>query len=198
MRIGATTRHTNSVLLGIAKVLCGDSASHIANTSLAFDYYSDNSVGALASTEFSFSQEFQEVDILGQKDKKLIPLKASCSLSVSFQELTVRNLAIAMGLNPVSVTYNKILNGTIPLGTDAEPAELRVEAVCVYPDKQNYMAVVFPRAIVRMQTGTSLSDSDNAQITAVFESRYADVKHNGNAVWNSSPLGSIIFDTFNP
>ncbi len=196
MRIGAVTRYTQSVLLGVAKVFCGLSSTHIATATQVFTYTSTNSVGALASTEFSFSEEFQEVDVLGKRDRKIIPLRTQVSLSVQFQEITVRNLAISMGLNPVSTTYNKILTGSIPLGLDGDPTELRVEAVCVYPDQNNYMAIIFPKAIVRMQASMSPTNTDGTNLNAVFESRYADAIHGGNAAWDTMPTGVILFGTF--
>lgn len=193
MRTGAITRHTNSVYLGIGRVLCGYSGDYLSTTSLALDY-NDQSLGVLTECTINYASEYNDLDILGTIQPKVIKLRDDISLTVGIQEITARNIAISLGLDPSD--YADDLSGSILLGTDSDPAELRIEAIFVYPDKQNYMALILPKAIVRVNSSFGTSNSDASSAGIVFESRRADVRHGGVSSWDSSPLGKIVFSTF--
>ena len=194
MRVGAVTRHTKSIYLGVGRVLCGTSSALLSTTSLALNYQ-DQSLGVLTECSVNYAAEYQDLPILGTVQSPVIKLKDDISLSVGIQEMTARNLAISLGLNPAS--YADDLTGNILLGTDSQPAELRIEAIFVYPDQQNYMALIFPKAIVRVNSNFSTSTSDASSAGVVFESRRADEKHEGVSEWNDSPLGKFVFSTNN-
>ena len=110
MRIGAVTRHTKSIYLGVGRVLCGTSSASISNTSLALNYH-NQSLGVLTECSVTYSSEYQDLPILGTIQHPVIKLKDDISLSVGFQEMTARNLAISLGLNPAS--YADDLTGNI-------------------------------------------------------------------------------------
>ena len=197
MRVGAVTRHTKSIYLGVGRVLCGASSALLSTTSLALNYQ-DQSLGVLTECSVNYSSEYQDLPVLGKIQHPVIKLKDDISLSVGIQEMTIRNIAISLGFPIDNVLYpDDVVPGQILLGTDSQPAELRIEAIFVYPDQQNYMALIFPKAIVRVNSNFSTSNSDASSAGVVFESRRADVKHGGVPEWNDSPLGKFVFSIFN-
>lgn len=84
--------------------------------------------------------------------------------------------------------------GIISLGTLASPAFVRMEAVFTFPDPQYSMTIIFPRANVVSSVDLDLQAEDSAAVTISFESKGAsDDNDDGNAVWNDSSLGRIVF-----
>jgi len=85
-------------------------------------------------------------------------------------------------------------SGSINLGAIVAPAFIRVEAVYTYPNGTNTMTIIFPRANVSSSLNIELQTEDCAAPPIMFEAKRADSDTSGgNVVWNSMPLGRIIF-----
>ncbi len=91
--------------------------------------------------------------------------------------------------------------GSIGLGAIAAPAFVRMEAVYTYPNNENHMYVIFPRANAVSSTELDMQSEDAMTVPITFEAKRADdeVKDSsgavvGNAAWNAQPLGVVLFD----
>lgn len=93
-----------------------------------------------------------------------------------------------------TAAYGSAHTGSINLGTVSAPKFLRMEAVYTFPNGINTMTIVFPRANVVSSVEMDLQAEDAAAVTINLESKSSgqDVS-GGNAVWDSMPLGRIVF-----
>ena len=194
-RTGPLTRNADNVALGLAQVRVGASATNIGT----FDpvLTASNSIGALASTKFMSEKEYWTLESgFPMLEDKTIPIREKASLECSFKELQPFNLALAMGLDPVTDSYSETLSGEIMLGALSDPAYVRMEAVYTYPDGASTMVIVFPRAQCTSAVDVDLQAEDNANIPLKFESKVADSNvTGGDAAWDLAPLGHIVFST---
>jgi hypothetical protein len=123
----------------------------------------------------------------------IYPLSEIAAMEVAFRELTPANFALARGLNPAS--YPDIHTGRINLGTIVAPIDIRVEMIYTYPDKTNTMTFVFPRAQAVANIDMAFSEKEPAAVAVRLESKRADDGiAQGDAIWNGSPLGYILWD----
>lgn len=90
--------------------------------------------------------------------------------------------------------YNDVHSGSINLGALSAPAFVRMEAVYTYPNGTNTMTIIFPRANCTTSVEIDLQSEDNANVPLTFEAKRSDSETaGGNAVWDSSTLGRIVF-----
>lgn len=91
--------------------------------------------------------------------------------------------------------YSDPHNGNINLGGLTAPKFVRMEAVYTYPNGTNTMIIIFPRANCTTSVEIDLQAEDNANVPLTFEAKRADSDtEGGNAVWDSFPLGRIVFN----
>lgn len=85
-------------------------------------------------------------------------------------------------------------SGDILLGTMVAPAFIRMEAVYTYPNGVNTMTIIFPRANVTSSLDVKLAAEDSSNVPVTFEAKQSNSDTaGGHAVWNTCPLGKIIF-----
>lgn len=93
-----------------------------------------------------------------------------------------------------SGSYGDPHAGEIKLGALSAPAFVRMEAVYTYPNGTDTMVIVFPRANCTTSVEIDMQAEDNANVPLTFEAKRADSEiTGGNAVWDSMPLGRIVF-----
>jgi hypothetical protein len=125
-----------------------------------------------------------------------IPLREKAQLECAFKELTPKNLAFAKGLD-ASSGYTSAHSGEVALGSIATPAFIRMEAVYVYPDRQNQMVIIFPRANAVSGLEIDLKNEDATAVPITFEAKRADSETNGGSVyWDDKPLGRIMWRAY--
>ena len=84
--------------------------------------------------------------------------------------------------------------GDIKLGSLAAPAYVRMEAVYTYPNGYNTMTIIFPRANATSSVEIDLQSEDNVNIPLTFEANRSDSEvTGGDVVWDTMPLGRILF-----
>lgn len=85
--------------------------------------------------------------------------------------------------------------GEIGLGAIQAPKFVRMEAVYTYPNGINHMYVIFPRANAVASVELDMQAEDAMEAPINFEAKRADSEvTGGNAIWDSKPLGVILFD----
>ena len=84
--------------------------------------------------------------------------------------------------------------GTIGLGSMAAPKFVRVEGYYEFPNKEHAIDIIITRAQVTssIDAGFSATDETNAPLNFGAKGASSDVS-GGNAVWDSMPLGRIVF-----
>ncbi len=194
VRTGPVTKDTSTVALGLAKVLVGASATNIASNTHVLNETED-SLGALNSTNFTSTVEYWRLlSGFPQLEDLVIPLSETAALECEFKEIKPQTLAYARGLD-ASTGYTDAHSGEIPLGTISAPAYIRMEAIYTYPNGDNHLYIIFPRAQVTSSVELSLAAEDNANVPITLEAKRADSDvTGGDAVWDDSPLGRIYFD----
>ncbi len=203
-RTGPITRNAQSVALGLAKILVGRSTTHIADITQALNETTD-SMGGMAATNFVSEIEYWKLESgFPMLEDLSIPLRETARLDCEFKEITLRNLAIARGIDaddpaaiyPHSLDADPGEEDTIDLGSIKAPDYVRMEAIYTYPDQQHRMVIVFPRANVTSSMELSLAAEDNANVPISFEAKRADSGVDGisTEVWDDAPLGKIFFE----
>jgi hypothetical protein len=95
----------------------------------------------------------------------------------------------------VASDYSDDHAGSIGLGGIAAPAYVRMEAVYTYPNQENHMYVIFPRANAVSSTELDMQTEDAMTVPVTFEAKRADSEVvGGDVLWDSMPLGIIVFD----
>lgn len=192
MRTGPVTKDTTTVALGLAQIRIGASAAYIGQRRAILP--ASASIGALANTKFIGNAEFFKLESgYPLIEDASLPLRESAALELSFKEITPANVALSRGVDPSG--FSDVHSGEIPLGTLSTPAFVRMEAIYTYPDGTNTMKIIFPRAQVTSNTELDFQMENVAAVPVVITSKSADGSiSGGNAVWNSMPLGMIIWD----
>lgn len=193
-RTGPTTKDTSTVALGLAKILVGPSLSNITSKDQVLDQDA-NSLGALNSSNFTSNVEYWRLmSGFPEMEDMTLPLSETAQLDCEFKELHPQNMAYARGIDATS-GYDSAHSGEITLGTLSAPAYVRAEAVYTYPNAENHMYIIFPRAQVTSSVELSFDNADNVNVPITIEAKRADSGvSGGDAAWDSSPLGRIYFD----
>jgi len=199
-RSGPVTRNTSTVALGLAKILVGSSAANIANRDQILDE-NENSLGALNSTNFTSTIEYWRLlSGFPQLEDMTIPLSETAALECEFKELSLRNLALARGIDadeegyPHSVDPGEGEGNDIELGAIKLPDYVRMEAIYTYPNQVDRMYIIFPRAQVTSSVELSFNATDNANVPITFEAKRGDSgMEGGDEAWDTAPLGRIYF-----
>lgn len=191
-RTGPTTKDTTTVTMGLAQIRVKASAAYIGQ--IAPILTASDSVGALANTKFTGTQEFYKLESgYPLLEDAVFPLREMASLECSFKEITPANMALAKGLDPTSYTNEHY--GSIPLGTLTTPAYLRMEAVYTYPDGTNTLTIIFPRAQVIATPELDWQLEEPAAVPITIEAKRADSEiSGGNVVWDAMPLGKMLWN----
>jgi len=192
---GPLTKNTDALALGLAQVRVGASAANIST----FDpvLTSTNSIGALANTKFTSEKEYWKHEAgFPLLEDKTLPLRESAMLECTFEEFNPFNMALAMGLDPVTDSISETLSGEILLGALVAPSYMRMEAVYTFPDGTSTATIVFPRAQVVSTSEVDFQPEDNVKVPVTFEAKRADSDvTDGDAAWDLAPLGHIVFAT---
>ena len=199
-RSGPVTRNTSTVALGLAKILVGSSSDNISERDQILDE-NEKSLGALNSTNFTSEIEYWRLlSGFPQLEDLTIPLSETAALECEFKELSLRNLAIARGIDadvenyPHSVDAGEGEKDEIELGSIKLPSYVRMEAIYTYPNQTDHMYIIFPRAQVTSSVELNFNETDNANVPITFEAKRADSGvEGGNDAWDSAPLGRIYF-----
>lgn len=192
---GPVSVNTAMISLGLAQVRIGASATNIAQINRCLG--SAASIGSLANTKFIGNVDFWNHESgFPLKEDLSVPIRESAALECNFEEITPYNLALARGLDPAS--YNKTpLSGEIALGALTTPSYVRMESIYTYPDGQNQMAMIFPRAQVASSTELDFQKEDNVKPPIMITSKRADSTiSGGNAVWDDMPLGRVYWTAY--
>lgn len=189
-RTGPLTRQPEFVALGLAQIRIGASAANIATITPAL--VAADSVGAMASTKFTGKTEYWKLESgFPLLEDLSIPIREAVSLECAFKELTIANLSMARGIDPASLDE---YDTSIALGGLTAPDYIRMEAVYTFPDNDNQMVIIFPRANATSSMEIDLKAEDAAAVPITYEGKRADSGvSGGNAVWDSMPLGTITF-----
>jgi len=192
---GPVTKNTSSLMLGLAQVRIGASATNIASTAAVLSV--SDSIGALAATKFTGNTDFwvHESGFPLTEDMTIV-LREKAALECQFEEITPFTLAMALGTDPTAGGYTEVHSGEISLGGRTSPAYIRMEALYTFPDDMYSMLIVFPRSQVTSSPELDMQREDNAKPPVTFEAKRADSEvSGGNAAWNGKPLGLIRFLT---
>jgi hypothetical protein len=191
-RSGPLTKDPGAVALGLAQIRIGVAATNIKSVTAVLT--SSNSIGALANTKFTGKTDFWKLESgFPLLEDLSLPIRESCMLECGFKEINLANLQLARGIDP-SDEYS---DTEIALGGLVAPEYIRMEAVYTFPDGLNQMVIIFPRANVTSSMEIDLKAEDAAVVPITFEAKRADsgITSGGDAVWDSMPLGEIIFLT---
>lgn len=189
-RTGPVTRYPQFVALGLAQIRIGPATANIASVTPVLT--ANQSIGALANTKYTGKTEFWKLESgFPLLEDLSIPIREGVSLECAFKELTVKNLAMARGIDPALIDE---YDTSIGLGGLTAPDYIRMEAVYTFPDGDNQMVIIFPRANAVSSMEIDLKAEDAAAIPITYEGKRADaLVDGGNAVWDSMPLGNIVF-----
>jgi len=192
-RYGPLTKDSTTIALGLAQIRVGPSAANIHNYNPCLG--SAHSLGAMANTSYTGNLEFYKLESgYPLLEDATFPLRESAMLSCGFREITPKNMALAYGLDPAD--YTNAHSGDVPLGNISTPVFIRVEALYTFPDGSNTMTIVFPRAQAIASIEMEFAPEEPAAVALQLEAKRADSGiSGGNAVWDSAPLGHIIWNT---
>ena len=144
---GPDLKNTNVVPIGFGDILVDISSTHIAQTDPQLTH-SAHSLGAMAATEvITTINTFLLNAGNPQTIAEVIPTSEILQLNCGFHEKTLRNVAIARGLDPTTWAGGDSGSGEIPLGNIVAPVNLRVEGIFLFPDGTKQV-IIFPRAQV--------------------------------------------------
>jgi hypothetical protein len=192
MRTGPVTKDTSTIALGLAQIRIGTAATYIASGEATLT--SSDSIGALANTKFTGKTDWYKLESgFPLLEDYVVAIRESASLECAFKELTPYNMYLAYGLDPTSASL-AAHSGEIALGGRTAPSYVRMEAVYTFPNGTNKLTVIFPRAQVVASTELDFKAESEAQVPITFEAKRADSEvSGGNAVWDNSPLGKIVW-----
>jgi len=196
-RTGPLTRDTSTLTLGLAQIRLGISVANIATIASALT--STNSIGSLATTKFTSAVEyFKHESGFPQLEDFSIALSEKAAMECTFEEITPFNIGLLKGLASMSGEHLAALanahSGEVKLGAMVAPEFVRMEAYYVYPDGINEMVIIFPRAQATGNMEVDFQKTDTAKPPVTFEAKIASSEvTGGNAVWDSMPLGRIIW-----
>lgn len=190
---GPDLKNVNVIPIGFGDILVDISSTHIAQTDPQLTHTS-HGLGAMAAAEVVATiTTFMVQAGNPQTIAEVIPVAEGLVLNCGFHEKTLRNLAIARGLDPTTWDGGTSGSGEIPLGNITAPVDLRVEGVFLFPDGTKNV-IIFPRAkVIPNVTLGSIADAPT-EVTIGFQALIADSNAPGslgNAVWDTKPLGAI-------
>lgn len=191
-RKGPVTTDTSTIALGLAQIRVVSSSDNIGYTYAVGA--TGNSIGALANTKFTGNTDWYKLESgFPLIEDYTTPIREGAMLECAPLEITPKILDLAHGNDITSGSYSAH-SGEVALGGRTAPDYVRMEAYYVFPNGTNTMTIIFPRAQVSANVELDLASEDAASIPITFESKNAssDVS-GGNAVWDSKPLGAIIF-----
>lgn len=194
-RSGPITRRPGDIALGLAQVRMSASEDHIDKIVPVLT--AEHSIGSLANTKFVNTVEyFRHESGFPAKEDLVIPIRETAQIEAAFEEISLKNLAIAKGLDPD--TFD-LAAGDIAIGVMKTPANVRVEFVYTYPDGSTAMTIIFPRAQVTSSMEVDFQKETNTSVAIVIESKIADgATEGGDTAWDEMPLGIIIRGTSAP
>ena len=189
-RTGPLTKDAAKVALGLAQIRVGAAAANIAFVGPKLT--AANSIGALANTKYAGKTDFWKLESgFPLLEDLSLPIREATALDCAFKELSIANLSLARGIDPTTLDE---YDDSIALGGLVAPAYVRMEAVYTFPNNQSQMIIIFPRANVVSSLEIDLKEADAAAIPISFEGKRADSGViGGSAVWDSMPLGTIVF-----
>jgi len=193
-RTGPLTINPQAVALGLAQIRVGVSASNIGTASPALE--STDSIGALSGTKFAGKTDYWKLESgFPLLEDYTLPIREACSLECGFKEISMANLALSRGLDPADFDeYEEYSVASISLGGLVAPVYVRMEAIYTFPDNLSQMAIIFPRANIVSSMELDMKAEDAAVVPITFEAKRADSGVlGGSAVWDSMPLGTIVF-----
>lgn len=90
--------------------------------------------------------------------------------------------------------YSSAHSGNLGLGAMAAPVNVRVEALYTFPNGTNTLTFIFPRAQAETSMEIDFAEEEEAKPTMRLASKDASSANSaGNAVWDTMPLGRIIW-----
>ena len=189
-RTGPTTNDSTTVKLGLAQIRVLDSTTNIAEKDAVGE--TTDSIGTLSMTKYTGDTEFYKLESgFPLSTDAYFPLRENASIECGIREMTPYNWALIYGIDPVG-SYAEEHSGEINLGARVTPAYLRMEAHYTYPDGSNKMYIIFPRAVVTSTVEEDSQLEETSSVPVTFTATPADDSvTDGNAAWNSAPLGRI-------
>jgi len=195
-RKGPVTKDTSSIVLGLAQVRVGASATNISTVTRVLT--STNSIGALASTKFTGNVDWWKLESgFPLLEDYQVPIREAAALECAFKEISPVNMALAYGKDISVVPYSSYTahSGELALGNRSASDYVRMEAYYTYPNGTQFMTILFPRAQVSAAVELDLSADDAAAVPITIEAKRADSDMSGgNAAWDSRPLGRIFWE----
>jgi len=195
MATGPLTKDTSTVALGLAQIQVGDSSDNIADINPALS--SSDSLGAMADTRFMGETDFFRLESgYPLMEDDALPIREKAALECSFKEIIPVNVALAYGFDFGESPYDgmTVHSGEVPLGARIAPVFMRMEAEYTYPSGTDYMYIIFPRAQVLSSIEMNMGVEEAVAVPITFEAKRADSGiTNGDAAWDSKPLGRIFW-----
>jgi len=187
---GPVTKDTSALALGLGQIRIGVSATYINTINPALS--ASDSIGALAKSSLTLETEvWKHMSGFPQREDAQIVLSKKARIEGDAEELTPYNVALSMGIDPVSYTLSN--SGQIPLGGLTSVPFLRAEMEYSFPDGKKFYPV-FPRAQVSNTVSLDFQAAENIKIPMSIEAKNADSNASGGSVlWDDAPLGRIWF-----
>ena len=166
---------TETILIVFTSAIAGDAYGSVSGD-----------LGAFAAIDAAFEPQN------GGQDSFSIPADFFTGTWAADDTYTFSTVAAAAA---GSGAFDDNHTGAIALGQMSAPAYVRMEAVYTFPTGDHHMYIIFPRANVVSSVELDLQAEDAAAVPITFESKRSDSEvDGGNAVWNASTLGRILFD----
>lgn len=187
---GPNTKDASTLVIGLMSIMVDKASTHISTSGAALNK-TTHSVGSLNNSSLTVDREtkIHESGFPLLKDKVIV-LRETLQLTGEMEEITRKNLTIALAKDPSVVTGK---SGEITFGTLSAPQDLRVEGLYEFPDGDE-MRVILPRAQVETGIELGFQKEDWGNMSVTFTAQKADSSVSvGNAVWDAAPLGKIVF-----
>jgi len=190
---GPVTIDTSSLMIGLAQVRVGASATNIAFTAPVLS--ASDSVGAMADVKFVGNTDWYKHEAgFPLLEDYTVPIREGARIECGVEEGNPFNFALAYGIDPTGGTYANTHSGEVVLGGRTAPAYVRCEVTYTYPNGENYMYIIGPRAQVTANIEMEFQKESNASVPIMFEFKTADSNvSGGSAVWDNRPLGRIFW-----
>lgn len=195
-RTGPITTDPSTIVLGLAQIRVGVSATYIGNQHDML--VAAGSIGALGITRFIGNVDWFRLESgYPLVEDYTIPIRESAALECSFKQITPINMGMAFGNDPNASPYSAytVHSGEVPLGARGEPDFIRMEAVYTYPNGTNLMYIIAPRAQVINNVEMDLAAEDAVAVACTFEFKNADSNiSGGSSIWDNKSLGRIYWE----
>ncbi|MEF8880690.1 MAG: hypothetical protein V5A72_02585 [Candidatus Nanohaloarchaea archaeon] len=176
-----------NILLGRAEIRVAKSADYISTTGESLS--SSDSVGRAQDCKLKNVQKFEDLKRIGS----LLVVRRNLtdfgvSLGVTLLNVDWTSIAFLFG-NQDPFTSSDEIKFTPSNFMSGGLNEWRVEAVFVYPNKEDKLVLIFPRATLMNPSDPSLVNlSEPGNIGFEFSAINAQ-----NPIWNDAELGKIVF-----